>query len=99
MKRPEMRIIAGNYMRGKKRDPEVVKIVSDKIRGRKHTEETKKKISDKAKGRVIPEHQRQMMIYNNPMKNPDISASESAAKSLMTSSRTADNRFPYTSPV
>ena len=70
MKRPEMRIIAGNAMRGKKRDPEVIKIVAEKLRGRKHSEETKKKISFKTKGRIIPAHQRQMMIDNNPMKNP-----------------------------
>ena len=69
MKRPEMRIIAGNAMRGKKRDPEVIKIVAEKLRGRKHSEETKKKISFKTKGRIIPAHQRQMMIDNNPMKN------------------------------
>lgn len=71
MKRPEMRIIAGNSMRGKKRNSEVIKIVADKIRGRKHTEETKRKISEKTKGRIIPEHQKQMMRDNNPMKKYD----------------------------
>jgi hypothetical protein len=69
MKRPEMRIIAGNSMRGKKRNLEIIKIVADKIRGRKHTEDSKRKMSDKAKGRIIPEHQRKMMRDNNPMKN------------------------------
>lgn len=71
MKRPEMRIVAGNATRGKKRDPDVIKIVAEKLRGRKHSEETKKKISLKAKGRIIPEHQKQMMRDNNPMKNID----------------------------